>query len=429
MERMKFMRIMMLSWEFPPRVVGGLAQHVYELSRSLVKQGCAVDVVTTLDENLPSKEVMEGIGVWRVAPYHGRDKGFVDWVHRFNFALLEQGVVLGNQNKYDLIHAHDWLVAYAARALKYIYTIPMLATVHATEFGRNNGLHTDDQRYISDIEWWLTYEAWKVICCSKYMREEIQYVFQVPEDKIEIVPNGIRPEAYQLHGEGSVLSPDLYNPGEKIIFFIGRLVREKGVQVLLEAAPQILSRFPQTRFIIAGRGPFEGNLHALSHRLGLDEKVTFCGYIDDRARNELYHLASVAVFPSLYEPFGIVALEGMVSGAPVVVTTAGGLDEIVEHEKDGLKAFPDDPSSLATQICSLLEDEDRAAVLAENAYLKATQIYSWDKIAERTMNIYKEIIFSPENKHWQQNAQKARSREDDISVGKGEKPSGMPYFV
>lgn len=421
---------MMLSWEFPPRGVGGLSQHVYELSRSLVSQGCKVDVITTQEESLPPREMMEGIGVWRVVPYHGRDKDFVDWVQRFNFALLEQGAILANQNEgYDIIHAHDWLAAYAARALKYIYTTPLLATIHATEFGRNNGLHSDDQRYISDIEWWLTYEAWKVICCSKYMKEEIQHVFQVPEDKIEIIPNGIRPEAYQLHEGETVLSPDLYHPGEKIVFFVGRLVREKGVQVLLEAAPQILSRFPQTRFVIAGRGPHEGHLHELSRNLGLEGKVTFCGYIDDRARNELYHLASVAVFPSLYEPFGIVALEGMVTGTPVVVTTAGGLDEIVEHEKDGLKAYPDDPSSLAEQICSLLQDEERAARLAENASLKAEQIYSWDKIAQQTMDIYREIIISPEKRLWQQNAEKARFREDAIRVQKTSEKPRVPYFV
>ena len=313
------MRIMMLSWEFPPLNVGGLSQHVYELSRSLVKAGCQVDVLTSGEENLPSKESMEGIGVWRVYPYHGgKERDFIDWMQRLNFALLERGVLLSNhQGRYDLVHAHDWLVAYAARGLKHIYTLPLLATIHATEFGRNNGLHNAEQRSIGDLEWWLTYEAWKVICCSRHMQEELQHVFQLPADKIEMIPNGIRPEAYEVTAKGSALENMGFQPQDQIIFYVGRLVREKGVQTVLEAFPAILSRFPQAKFVIAGTGPHAGYLKNRTRELGLEGKVHFLGYISDELRNELYNAAAVAVFPSLYEPFGIVALEAMVSSTPV----------------------------------------------------------------------------------------------------------------
>ena len=398
------MRILMLSWEFPPLNVGGLAQHVFELSRSLVKADCQVTVLTSQSDDLPPHENMEGIEVWRVNPYHGgRERDFIDWTQRLNFALLAKGAALSNkQGKYDLVHAHDWLVAYAGSGLKHIYTTPLLATIHATEFGRNNGLHNPEQRSIGDLEWWLTYEAWKVICCSRHMEEELQHVFQLPADKIEMIPNGIRPEAYAVTAGGPTLESMGLQHEDQIIFYVGRLVREKGVQVVIEALPAILGRFPQAKLVIAGTGPHAEQLKNRTHALGLEGKIHFPGYISDEMRNELYNAAAVAVFPSLYEPFGIVALEAMVTNTPVLVSAVGGLDEIVEHEIDGLKAYPGDAHSVAEQICRLLADREWAEDLAVRAYAKAQRTYSWDKIARRTAEIYKEIIFSPANKRWQE---------------------------
>ncbi|NMB34672.1 MAG: glycosyltransferase family 4 protein [Firmicutes bacterium] len=404
------MRIMMLSWEFPPLNVGGLAQHVYELSRSLVKAGCQVDVITSGEENLPARENVEGIGVWRVYPYHGgQERDFIDWMQRLNFALLEKGVqLIGNQKSYDLVHAHDWLVAYAARGLKHIYTMPLLATIHATEYGRNNGLHNAEQRSIGDLEWWLTYEAWKVVCCSRHMQAELQHVFQLPADKIEIIPNGIRPEAYAITASEPALEKIGFQPGEQMIFYVGRLVQEKGVQIVLEALPAISDRFPGTKFVVAGTGPHAENLKNRARELGLESRVHFLGYISDELRNELYNAAAVAVFPSLYEPFGIVALEAMATNTPVLVSAVGGLDEIVEHETDGLKAYPGDANSLAEQVCRLLGNKEWAEKLALKAYEKALNVYSWDKIAVQTADVYKEIISSAENKRWQEVASKKK---------------------
>jgi glycogen synthase len=425
------MRIMMLSWEFPPQNVGGLSQHVYELSRALVEEGIQVDVITSGGEKVPERETMEGIDVFRVNTFQestGRD--FIDWVQRLNFAILEKGAMLSNEkNKYDLIHAHDWLAAYAARSLKYIYTTPLLATIHATEFGRNNGLHNDEQRNISELEWWLTYEAWKVICCSRYMKDELQNVFKLPEEKIEIIPNGIRPEAYQPSDERTIMETLPVDTHEKIIFYIGRLVKEKGVQVLIDAAPAILGRFPNTKFVIAGKGPFEESLQAQARYLGLEEKVHFLGYVNDEARNSLYDSASVAVFASLYEPFGIVALEAMASGTPVVVSSVGGLDEIIEHEKDGLKVYPGDPNSLAEQICRFLGNEDWAASIAEKGYEKAVSNYSWKKIAQSTSKVYSDIIRSPENSKWKDSVKKKRLWEEVTVSRAEEEESGIPYLV
>lgn len=424
------MRILMLAWEFPPMSVGGLSRHVYELSRALVDGGYAVEVVTCGDEKLPESENMDGIGVWRMTPYYGSpQRDFIDWVQRLNFALLEKGAALINsRGSFDIIHAHDWLVTYAAHALKHIYTIPLLATIHATEFGRNSGLHTMEQRQINDIEWWLTYEAWQVICCSNYMKEEIQRVFHLPADKLVEIPNGIRLEKSLSEPESAILPEELYDPSVRLIFYVGRLVREKGVQVMLEAAPAILDRFPQARFVIAGKGPYEEYLKTRSGELGLADKVHFTGYIDEATKHELYRNAAVSVFPSLYEPFGIVALEAMVMGTPLIVSSCGGLDEIVDHEKEALKAHTGDAGSLTEQVCRILGDAELAALLAEKAYQKAMRDYSWNKVAARTAEVYGEIVLSPENREWRNSADKERILEN-IILEKREEEKEVPYFV
>jgi len=394
------MRILMLTWEYPPRVVGGIAHVVSELSRALVQEGCEIDVITTLEENLPESEVRDGVNIHRVAPYHGRPLNFFAWVHQLNLAMLERGVRLCNGKRYDLVHAHDWLVAYAGRGLKHSFQIPLVASVHATEFGRNNGLHNDEQRYIGEVEWLLTYEAWRVICNSRYMREEIEGVFNLPPDKISIIPNGIRPEAFQVAAPDPAVRQRFAGPGEKILFFIGRLVREKGVQVLLGALPQIRERFPDVRVIIAGQGPYGEELHRLSVHLGLDRQVTFAGYIDEETRNQLYAQADLAIFPSLYEPFGLVALEAMAAGTPVVVGDSGGFAETVEHGVNGVRVPAENASALAEQVCTLLGDPELGRRLARRALQDVSDNYSWASIARRYEEIYQQIVFSPEAGRW-----------------------------
>ncbi len=310
MVRSEFLRVLILSWEFPPRVVGGLARHVYDLSLSLVEENVEVTVITIDAGNgCSAYEKVNGVDVYRVQPYPLATSSFCLWVIQMNLALLEKGISLFNKEHFDLIHVHDWLVAYCGRTLKNSYKVPLLSTIHATEAGRNGGIYTDEQRYISDVEWGLTYESWRVICCSNYMLEELQRLFQLPTDKLRVIFNGVYPEKFQTKTNDRQIQPRYASPEDKIIFYIGRLVPEKGVQVLLEAAPLILKKHSQAKFIIAGEGSFKEELEEQSRQAGLEGRICFTGFINDDTRNHLYRQASVAVFPSLYEPFGIVALE------------------------------------------------------------------------------------------------------------------------
>lgn len=385
----------MLSWEYPPKLVGGLARHVMELSEALVRLGHEVDVITSSWDEDAREEVMNGVHVHRVASSGLAARDIIDSAMLLNFSFLEEALRLSLLRKqFDLIHAHDWLVAYAAKALKHAWKRPLIATIHATEFGRNQGLHNDLQRKISDVEWWLTYEAWRVICCSEFMKREINYVFQTPLDKIDVIPNGVRPNSLQVTNSAGLeeFRRQFAAPGEKIVFHMGRLVHEKGSSVLLEAIPNVLSRCHNTKFIIAGSGPAEGYLHRRVHELGIADRVHFVGHVGDEMRNRLLAIADVAVFPSLYEPFGIVALEAMAAKVPVVVSDTGGLAEIIRHAENGYKAYPGDVRSLADNIAAALLAEDFSKKLARAAYYEVVVRYDWDQIAADTVQVYERVL-------------------------------------
>ncbi|HHX86981.1 MAG TPA: glycosyltransferase family 4 protein [Firmicutes bacterium] len=418
------MRIMMLSWEYPPRVIGGLAHHVAELSRALAREGNQVEVITALGEGLPEQEISEGVTVHRVKPYHGQPLNFFSWMQQLNFAMMEKGAALCRQDKFDLVHAHDWLVAYAGRGLKHIYHLPLMATIHATEYGRNNGLHNREQFYISEVEWWLTYEAWKVICCSQFMREELEQIFLLPGDKIEVIVNGIRPEAFQVEAADQAFRERYAASGEKLIFFIGRLVREKGVQVLLEALPAIREQVPGVRLVIAGRGPYEQELYHLTSRLGLEGSVHFAGYIDEESRNQLYASADVAVFPSLYEPFGLVALEAMATGAPVVVGNCGGFIETVQHGVNGLWAECGQADDLSRQVCRILLNYEYGRQLSGRALTDIREKFSWEAVARKTEEVYQAVVFSTEARRWRAEPDRPGLPEQAVPGASVETPPG-----
>ncbi len=384
-------RVLFLSWEYPPMTVGGLSRHAYDLSRFLTKEGWEVHVVTTAVDGSPAEEVVDGVLVHRVPVLRPDGGEFIHWVFALNLAMIrycrEQ---LLPSVRFSLLHAHDWLVYDAAKTLKEQSGLPLVATIHATEHGRNGGIHSELQRRIHGVEWKLTYEAWRVIVCSGYMVREVEQIFELPSDKIDMIPNGVDPRqlSFQLETTGR---EKFALPHEKIVLFLGRMVREKGAQVLLEAIPEILTASPNAKFVFTGEGPMKRELVARAEQLGVDQKALFTGFVSDQDRNLLLGSAAVAVFPSLYEPFGIVALEAMAAGAPVVVSDVGGLADIVRHEVNGLTALHEDPHSFAVQISRLLQDEPFATRLAQVAKEELPR-YDWRNIAMETIAVYERIL-------------------------------------
>lgn len=387
------MKILMLTWEYPPRVVGGISRVVYDLSHTLIKDGHEVTVITYKDGDTPYFEDDKGVKVYRVDNYMINPNNFIDWIMQLNFNMVAKAnEIISEEGKFDVIHAHDWLVAYAAKTLKNSYNVPIVATIHATESGRNSGIHDEQQRYINDTEWMLTYEAAEVIVNSNYMKGEIQRLFGLPYDKINVVANGVNLSSFNGVERDYNFRRQFAMDNEKIILFLGRLVYEKGVQHLISAMPKILEGYHDVKLVIAGKGGMLDELKAQVEAMGIGQKVYFAGYLNGKDVQKMYKAADISVFPSTYEPFGIVALEAMLAERPVVVSDIGGLNEIVQHRENGMKTYAGNSNSIADSILELLYDHKLSAEIVKKAKNKVRNEYNWSKIAQDTHFTYQKAI-------------------------------------
>lgn len=387
------MKILVLAWEFPPRLVGGIARHVAELYPEIVKLGHEVHLMTMEFGQAPSYEIVNGIHVHRV-PVQYNDY-FFNWIGNMNHSMGGYGGnLIKEKGGFDLIHAHDWLVGDAAIALKHHFSLPLVATIHATEYGRHNGIHNDTHRYIAEKERKLAQEAGRVIVCSNYMREEVGRALHTDNDRVDVIYNGICPEKKQHNQDFDSISfrRNFAQDHEKIIYYVGRMTYEKGVSVLLNAAPQVLWEMGGNVKIVIIGGGNTNHLKNQAWHLGIGDKCTFTGFMSDEDLDKFQTIADCAVFPSLYEPFGIVALESFAAGVPVVVSSTGGLPEVVHHGKTGIVTHVNNSDSLAWGILEVLKNPDYGKFLTENAYRDLQERFQWGKLAQETLNVYNLIL-------------------------------------
>lgn len=385
-------KLLMLSWEYPPRVIGGLSRVVAALSKEIAALGWEVHVVTCDHPGTAEHERDGDVYVHRVQNQTDTTPDFLTWVNRLNFGLLQYAIKIHQQSPFDLIHAHDWIVTDSAWVMKAGFDIPLVATMHATEAGRMHGIHNDMQRYIHQMEWRLTFESWQVIVNSHHMHAELQRLFALPDDKMVIIPNGVDADEFDFSFDPLTIRGEFAAQHEQIVLYVGRMVMEKGVQVLLDAAPAVLTQCPGTRFIIVGTGYYLDYCKRKTHELGIEQSVKFLGYISDNELRQLYKIADVVCIPSLYEPFGIVALESMAASAPVVSSDTGGLSDFVEHMVTGITTYTGDAGSLAWGLLQVLRNKELATRLKENAYDRVKQIYNWKIIAKHTLAIYEKVL-------------------------------------
>lgn len=390
------MKILILSWEYPPYVVGGLGRHVAELVPALAQEAVEVHIVTpTAKEPETTRVVEDGVVVHRVSTATVEPKT----------NIYEQALAVNERLKdylnrldedFDLIHDHDWLTSFAAISAQRTWGRPLVTTIHATERGRSRGhINNDLQRSIDNAERYLIQEADHIIVCSKHMASEVQYFFQTQPDNVDVIPNGV--DVAQLRNgysqeELTAFRAKFAEPDEQIVFTIARLVYEKGIHLLIEAIPQILDECPQARIIVAGKGPEADNLKQQAHRLGVADRVRFIGFISDQKRNCLFKVADCAVFPSLYEPFGIVALEAMALRCPLVVSDIGGLAEVVKHAETGIKIYPNNVDSTAWGIVHALAHPDWTKKHTIKAYQAVIEEFNWTRIAKLTKAVYNRIV-------------------------------------
>ncbi len=345
--------VLMLSWEFPPFKVGGLAAHVYDLSKMLVKKGFEIHIVTCSFPGTKDYELVDGVHVHRFDAYEIPAPEFLQWDLNMNVLMERKAIEIIKKYNIDVLHAHDWLVALAAIGLKHLYRKPLLVTIHSLERGRRNGLFNDGQHMIDQIENQLIQEAWHNIVCSQYMQSLCHFSFTFPNDKMTIIPNGVRYNDFSIElstKEKKEHHKKYAAENEKIIAYIGRLVPEKGVNILLNAVKLVLKKLPNTKFVVAGEGWHRNELERIARELKIEEKVLFTGYLPEEDFLPYFNVADILVVPSTYEPFGIVALEGMATKTPIIVSDVGGLSEIVDHRWTGMKVPADNSDAMADSI-------------------------------------------------------------------------------
>jgi glycogen(starch) synthase len=274
-------------------------------------------------------------------------------------------------------------------------------TIHATEYGRHQGwVDKHPQSYIHGVERWMANRAERVITCSAYMREHVSDIYGLEEERIAVIPNGIDPSELVPVDDLEALRARFAEPEDKLVLLVGRLVYEKGFQLALEALPGLIEQLGNVRFLVAGSGTAEQELKEQAAELGLDAHGTFLGWIGDDMLHSLYRIADLTVVPSIYEPFGLVALEAMASGCPCIVADTGGLREIVpSNERVGLRFNGGDPEHLAVMVERLLTDEElRDRLVAEAS--EHVLSFDWGDVARQAAAVYAEVLPDTSSVRW-----------------------------
>jgi glycogen(starch) synthase len=393
------MRVLMLSWEYPPVVIGGLGRHVHALATQLAAAGHEVVVVSrrpagTDAETHPTTDgVIDGVRVIAVAedPAHLEfERDLVAWTLAMGHGLLRAALIRLGGWRPEVVHAHDWLVAHPAVALADVLAVPLVATVHATEAGRHAGwLSSPLSRQVHSVEWWLARRADAVITCSSAMRDEAVELFDVDPAAVAVLHNGIAPQAWQVPARRVAATRRRLAPGGgPLLLYFGRLEYEKGVQDLIAALPRIRHSHPGTRLAVAGTGTAVDMLVATARQHRVRRSTAFLGHLPDGELPAAVAAADAVVLPSRYEPFGIVALEAAAAGAPLVTSTAGGLGELVEDGCTGVSFAPGDVAGIVRAVRTVLDDPPAAATRATAARARLATDFDWEKIAAATAGVY-----------------------------------------
>ncbi|MGV9857144.1 glycosyltransferase family 4 protein [Gordonia sp. NPDC003425] len=390
------MKILLVSWEYPPVVVGGLGRHLGHLAIELAALGHDVVVLTRRPSGTdagshPTSDTrVDGVRVIAVAedpPEFEFGRDMMAWTlamgHSFVRAALRiLAAETDSRWTPDVVHAHDWLVAHPAITLAEVFDVPLVSTIHATEAGRHSGWVSGRiNRQVHSVEWWLANDSDALITCSASMRDEVTRLFGPAIPEVTVIHNGIDLRAWPFADRADA------TPGTELLF-AGRLEYEKGLQDLLAALPRIRRTHPGTVLTVAGTGTQLEWLRETARRHRVSRAVQFLGAVDHEGLVALMHRCAAIVLPSRYEPFGIVALEAAATGAPLVVSTAGGLGEAVSAPLTGLTFPPGDVAALAAAVRTTLSDPAQAAARARRARQRLTEDFSWREVAERTAGVY-----------------------------------------
>ena len=384
------MRVALLSWESLHSIpVGGVAVHVTELAAALERKGHEVHIFTRIGHGQQHYDCIHGVHYHRCG--FDLQPNFVDEINNLCRSLVHHVFETENfAGPFDVIHAHDWLTANAmiwikqGRARKCVYTL------HSTEYGR-----CGDQFPASEASVRVraqeragSYWADRVIAVSNALRKEASWMYEIPGWKIATVYNGVNVHHYDGWLDPADIKRNYsVGPVDPMVLFSGRMVLQKGPDLLVEAIPSILRFYPCAKFVFAGDGEMRGAVERRSHALGVAHATRFLGYQPHGALTNLYKSCDVVCVPSRNEPFGIVLLEAWSAGKPVVSTRNGGPDEFVWHEVNGLKVYAH-PDSIAWGLGTLFTNFEWARWMGRNGRVAAESAFSWEAIADQVLGVY-----------------------------------------
>jgi glycogen(starch) synthase len=372
----------MLGWEYPPFKAGGLATHCFGLTRSLADLGVSVDFFMPktghgVVSDRKGLRIVE-VGECEVFPYDRPDVkeiggGFFDAVYFYNELLV--GCVLSNAERvggYDVVHCHDWLTMRAGMVLKRVLGVPLVVTVHSTEFDRCGWLFPND--WFVDLEREGMVAADRVIAVSHFTKRVLVERYGIDEGRVVVVHNAVYPVGVGVK--------------RGIVLFLGRLTVQKGAEFFLRAACKVKDFVPDVRFVVAGSGDLLPRLVSEAIDLGISDRVVFTGRLSDEEVRYLYGISSVYVMPSVSEPFGITALEAASAGTPVVVSRSAGFSEVFGS---CLRVDFWDVDEMANKIVSLLRYDVLRRVLSVEGG-REVGLFTWDRVAGRTLDVYRGVV-------------------------------------
>ncbi len=390
------MKILMVSWEYPPVVVGGLGRHVHHLATQLVRSGHEVVVLsrrptgTDASTHPTLHRIEDGVLVVAVAedpPHFVFGEDMLAWTLAMGHAMVRAGIALGKPGlgegwQPEVVHAHDWLVAHPAIALAEHFDVPLVSTIPAPEAGRHSGwISGPVNRQVHSIEWWLANDSDAVITCSASMKDEVTRLFGIRDAAVTVIRNGIDIRTWTFRRR-----QPRHEPAK--LLYVGRLEYEKGIQDAIAALPRIRRSHPGTTLHIAGEGTQYAWLAQLARTHRVARAVSFMGTLDHAELLGWLHGADAIVLPSRYEPFGIIALEAAAAGIPLVASTAGGLGEAIVDSVTGLSFEPADVAGLASSVRQVLDNVDAAQERAEAARARLTVDFDWKHVADATAQVY-----------------------------------------
>jgi len=397
--------VLMFGWEFPPFNSGGLGTACLGLTKALSgtgtnvifvlpkKVGVSSDYMKMLfadNSNVKFKNVDTLLYPYLTSEEYeleqmGKDDNFgttlYEEVRRYGIRARE----IAKKEKFDVIHAHDWLSFPAGVEAKRVSGKPLVLHVHATEFDRTAGHGANELVY--NIEKEAMDFADKIIAVSNFTKDKLVTYYNVDPSKIEVVHNGIDMDDWQTNHVIQNLE-GLKGDGSKVAIYAGRITIQKGPEYFLYAAQKVLKQLPNTYFVVSGSGDMEHQMINLAADLGISDRVLFTGFLRGDDLKALYKSADLYVMPSVSEPFGLIALECMATDTPVIVSKQTGVSEVLTH---ALKVDFWDTDEMANKMLGILSHDSLMQTLKENGRSEVEHI-SWHKAADKCVGIYNSLI-------------------------------------